>query len=104
MAEQLTRRDALASLCALAATAATPRLVGQEARSRWRLSVFKADVTPRLGHPLIGNHFAPSKSVADPLFAKGFVLQGPDKPIVLVAVDWCEIRNEAYANWRKALA
>ena len=104
MAEHFTRRDALASLGALAATAATSRLVGHDAVSPWRLSVFKADVTPRLGHPLIGNNFAPSKSVADPLFAKGFVLQGPDKPIVLVAVDWCEIRNDAYARWRKALA
>ncbi|MCP4817282.1 MAG: hypothetical protein GY888_32605, partial [Planctomycetaceae bacterium] len=45
-----------------------------------------------------------SKKILDPLYAHGFVLLGADKPIVLVAFDWCEIRNGAYDQWRDALA
>jgi len=45
-----------------------------------------------------------SKSIADPLEANGLVLLGGDAPVVLVAVDWCEIRNDAYARWQKVLA
>src|SRR5262249_47021316 len=71
---------------------------------QYRLAVFRADVTPRLGHPLLGGHFAPARSIDDPLSAIGLVLLGPDKPLVLVAVDWCEIRNDAYARWREVLA
>lgn len=44
------------------------------------------------------------REIADPLFARGFVLLGGGEPIVLVAVDWCEIRNDAYAGWRDELA
>ncbi len=70
----------------------------------YRLAVFRADVTPRLGHPLLGGHFAGARSIDDPLSAIGLVLLGPQKPIVVVAVDWCEIRNDAYARWRAVLA
>jgi len=45
-----------------------------------------------------------SRKVLDPLLAHGFVLLGADWPIVLCAVDWCEIRNGAYDAWRKGLA
>ena len=45
-----------------------------------------------------------AKTIVDPLYAHGFVLLGADKPIVLTAVDWCEIRNEAYDRWRGVLA
>src|SRR5262245_23170345 len=45
-----------------------------------------------------------SQRVLDPLLAHGFILLGPDPPIVLLAVDWCEIRNGAYDAWRDALA
>src|SRR5690606_11200106 len=36
--------------------------------------------------------------------ARGFVLSGKDRPIVVVAVDWCEIRNDSYDRWREAIA
>lgn len=74
------------------------------ASADWKLATFKVDITPRLGHPLLGGQFAPAKSIADPLFAKGLVLLGSDKPVLMVAVDWCELRNDAFANWRKELA
>ena len=72
----------------------------------WRLSVFKADVTPPLGHPLLAISSSDSRAtrIADPLFAKGMVLHGAAQPIVLVGVDWCELRNDAYARWREVLA
>ena len=47
---------------------------------------------------------APAREVLDPLQARGVVLLGGERPLVLVAVDWCEIRNEAYDRWRSALA
>ena len=72
----------------------------------FRLATFSADVTPPLGHPLLaGATVAPTASrIDDRLFARGFVLLGSDKPLVLVSVDWCEIRNDAYDRWRDALA
>jgi hypothetical protein len=45
-----------------------------------------------------------SKSIADPLEARGFVLTGEGPPVVFVSVDWCEIRNQAYRRWQEALA
>ena len=69
----------------------------------FRLAAFSADVTVPMGHGMMGGAWL-SKSVADPLFAKGIVLLGGDKPIVLVSVDWCEIRNAAFDRWRDALA
>jgi hypothetical protein len=70
----------------------------------FRIATFSADVTPPLGHPLMAGGIMPAVIVRDPLFARGFVLVGGKKPIVFVAVDWCEIRNEAYDRWQQALA
>jgi len=72
--------------------------------SAFRLATFSTEVTPPLGHPCMGGGIAPVQRVGDPLYARGFVLQGTDAPVVLVAVDWCEIRNDAYEGWRGALA
>jgi hypothetical protein len=46
-----------------------------------------------------------STRVVDPLEARGFVLLDRfEAPVVFVSVDWCEIRNEAYARWQEVLA
>jgi hypothetical protein len=45
-----------------------------------------------------------AKTIDDPLEAHGFVLLGSDEPIVFLALDWCEVRNGAYDQWRDALA
>jgi hypothetical protein len=42
--------------------------------------------------------------VEDPLRALGVVLLGPEAPVVLCAVDWCGLRNDAHRAWVKALA
>jgi hypothetical protein len=68
------------------------------------LAVFRADVTPPLGHPLCGGWIEPMRAADDPLRALGVVLLGPAAPVVLCAVDWCGIRNDAYQEWCNALA
>ena len=69
----------------------------------FRLASFSADVTVPTGHGMMGGAWL-SKSVADPLFAHGVVLLGPEEPVVFVAVDWCEIRNDALTRWQEVLA
>jgi hypothetical protein len=70
----------------------------------YRLARFAGDVTIPLNHRCMGVLPTKSKKIVDRLYVYGFVLLGPDKPIVLVAFDWCEIRNGAYDQWRDALA
>ncbi len=69
-----------------------------------RIAPFSADVTIPLGHRCMGILPTKSTTVEDPLDAHGFVLTGDNKPIVLLALDWCEVRNGAYDEWRDALA
>lgn len=69
-----------------------------------RLSTFSADVTVPIGHGMMGGSWL-SKSIADPLSARGVVLGGEGfAPVVFVSVDWCEIRNDALVRWKTALA
>lgn len=68
------------------------------------LATFACDVTPPEGHPLCGGWIEPVRGVDDPLWALGIVLLGVGKPVVLCAVDWTGIRNEAFRIWRQALA
>jgi hypothetical protein len=69
-----------------------------------RLATFTAEVTPPLGHALMGGGIASAAKVDDPLFAHGLILLGAGEPLVLCAVDWCEIRNDAYDRWRGLIA
>src|SRR5689334_11288288 len=80
---------------------ATPGL--HSAEPGFRLATFSADVTVPAGHGMMGGAWL-SKSVADPLEAHGLVLLGAGRPVVFVAVDWCEIRNEAMDRWQQVLA
>jgi hypothetical protein len=70
----------------------------------FHLATFESDVTPPLGHPLCGGWIEPAHVVDDPLKIIGVVLLGAGAPVVLAAVDWCGIRNDANFVWRKALA
>ena len=69
-----------------------------------QLATFQFDVTPPLGHSLCGGWIKPVEGVTDNLQAIGFVLLGAGKPIVIVAVDWTGILNEAHIQWRTVLA
>jgi hypothetical protein len=66
-----------------------------------RVAVFLADATPPLGSPVA---YAAARKIEDPLSARGIVLLGAGKPIVLCAVDWIGISNEGHDAWREALA
>jgi hypothetical protein len=69
-----------------------------------KIAPFSADITIPLGHRCMGILPTKAVSIDDPLEAQGFVLIGLEKPIVLLALDWCEVRNGAYDEWREAIA
>lgn len=79
-------------------------IAASPASAEFRLATFTADVTSPLGHPGMGGGIAPAKEIVDPLYAKGVVLLGSEQPVVLLSIDWCEIRNDAYDRWRTVLA
>ncbi len=80
-------------------------LVRADERLGCQLALFHADVTPPLGHRLLTGHRKPAEAVDEPLEARGFVLlPAGQPPIVVVSIDWAEIRNAAYDRWRTALA
>jgi len=98
----LGRREALKLIAGvLAGGRAFGESSGVEA-GEYRLSSFTEDVTPPIGHPLF--NAVRARAILNPLQAHGLVLSGSGKPIVLVAIDWCEIRNESYERWRSVLA
>jgi hypothetical protein len=101
--KRLSRREALAVGALMGGNLALDTLAA-EAKKSFRLTTFTAEVTPPLGHPCMGGGIAPAKKIVDPLYANGFVLLGAGKPVVTVSVDWCEIRNDAYEQWRTLLA
>ncbi len=68
------------------------------------VGTFTADISPPLGHPLCGGGIEPVRGQDDPLEAVGIVLLGCGAPVVLCALDWCEIRNDAHLKWRQTLA
>jgi hypothetical protein len=69
-----------------------------------RIATFRADVTSPIGHPLCGGWIKPAGAIDDPLEAVGVILLGMDRPVVLCAIDWCGLRNDANRLWREALA
>jgi hypothetical protein len=80
---------------ALAANAQTPL----------RIATFQADVTPPIGSPLCcDTAIKPAIEIVDPLSARGVVLYGAGKPVVLVSVDWVGIANEGWEEWRREIA
>ena len=99
----LTRRQALKGLGGGLAGSFMGRFSGADPAS-YELSTFQADITPPLGHALMGGGISPAQRIEDRLSAHGFVLKGGGLPIVLVSLDWCEVRNDAYDRWRTVLA
>lgn len=66
-----------------------------------RIAVFKADATPEIGMPVA---YVKARSIADPLSARGVVLMGEGKSVVLCVVDWIGIGNGGHEEWRRGLA
>lgn len=67
-----------------------------------RVAAFRADATPALGEPLIW--VTPAERVADPLWAKGVVLEDRGGRYVLCAVDWCGIGGATHRLFREKIA
>ena len=72
--------------------------------AEFTLAAFSAEVIPPMGHACMAGGIPPARAVSDPLWCHGVVLSGGGAPVVLAAIDWCEIRNDAYDRWRQALA
>ena len=68
------------------------------------VATFQVDATPPLGSPLCDGAVKPAKEIGDPLSARGIIILGNGRPIVLCAVDWVGIANGGYDRWRSALA
>lgn len=69
-----------------------------------QIAPFRADVTPPIGVPLCGGLVKPATGVSEPLLALGLVLLSDEKPVVLCAIDYCEIRGADHIHWREVLA
>ena len=69
-----------------------------------QIAPFRADVTPPIGAPLCGGLVKPATDVSEPLLALGVVLLSDEKPVVLCAIDFCEIRGADHIHWREVLA
>ncbi len=81
------------------AAAAAPR---HPAPAGLRLATFDIDVTPPIGSHMAYDRVTNGWDLT--LRARGFVLLGAEKPIVLCAVDWIGIANEGHDAFRRALA
>ncbi len=66
-----------------------------------RIGVFQVDVSPPIGSPLA---YDPCEEITDPLTCRGTVLLGAGDPIVMAAVDWIGVANEAHQHARKRIA
>ena len=66
-----------------------------------KVGVFEVNATPPIGSPVA---YATARSIQDSLWAKGIVVIGEGKPVVLCVVDWIGISNEGQDAWRKNLA
>ncbi len=100
---QISARVALLSVSVAFALNSVPVCGEAAPKPEFRVARFSADVTVPAGHGMMGGAWL-SKTVADPLEAHGLVLLGAERPIVVVAVDWCEIRNQALDRWQSVLA
>jgi len=67
-----------------------------------RVACFDVDATPPIGSQMAYDPVTNSWDLG--LRARGIVLLGPEKPVVLCAVDWIGIANEAHDAFRATLA
>jgi hypothetical protein len=89
------------AVCIVASSELVCRAAEPIAAAPLRISVFQSDATPPLGTPVA---YALARKIEDPLSARGIVLQGVGKPIVICAVDWIAISNGGHDVWRERLA
>ncbi len=68
------------------------------------IAPFRFDVTPPLGHALLGGLVPPAIAIDDELEAIGYVLLSDDLPIVVCVLDWAGLMNASHLKFRSALA
>ena len=95
------RPIASAALSILAAFAGLSGTHGLADQPDLRVAVFCVDASPPIGSPVA---YVPARKIEDPLSARGIVLLGAGRPVVLCAVDWIGISNGGYDVWRDELA
>src|SRR5438445_2952610 len=78
------------------------RVAAEPQRSHLSLAIFDVDATPPIGSMMAYDHVTNKWDLG--LRARGIVLLGAGQPIVLCAVDWIGIANEAYDTFRAGLA
>jgi hypothetical protein len=66
-----------------------------------RIATFQTDATPPIGYDM---GYSVVKTIREPLLAKGVVILGAGKPIVMMAVDWVTIDGKARDEWHALLA
>jgi len=76
--------------------------VWAEATESLRVATFRCDVTPPLGQPLFACDSI--RTVEQPLWAKGIVLEAAGQRYVLCALDWCELCNGSHETMRNMIA
>ncbi len=92
------------SLSAAAASLLSPRWSAAESTPSLKIAAFRFDVSPPMNHPLCGGWIKPVVGMDDPEEGLGFVITGAGDPIVICAVDWTGLLNEAHIAWRTTLA
>jgi len=100
-----SRRQFLeSSVWAATASILRPQVAFAVRKPSLKLATFRFDVSPPQGHPLCGGWIKPVVGVDDPLEAIGLLITGAGRPIVICAVDWTGLLNDAHRQWRQALA
>ncbi|OFY00413.1 MAG: hypothetical protein A2W90_23480 [Bacteroidetes bacterium GWF2_42_66] len=84
------------------ANSAEKEVAAREKISGLKLSVFDIDATPPTGSMLAYDRMENRWDLG--LRAKGIVISGAGKPVVLCAVDWIGIANESQDAFKEALA
>ena len=92
-------RRLLTLLALVAALSCSAVPVGPDAPLR--IAAFNVDATPPVGSPVA---YALTRTILDPLSARGVVLLSDEKPVVLCVVDWIGIANGGQDVWREQLA
>lgn len=70
-----------------------------------KISVFRADITLPLGHPISTDLYPTAESTSAPLSALGVtILPEGETPVVLCALDWSEFSNGEFELWKTRLA
>ena len=104
----LRRRDFLqttaAGATALGVAGLTRNVEATSRNTSLKIAPFRFDVTPPIGHSCCGGWIKPIEAVDDRLEAIGYVLLGAGAPIVICAVDWTGLLNQAHVDWRSAMA